>query len=256
MFVIILIQIIVCVLILRWLLKQKAGEPFSRKAVVKLLLWGAVSYVATWVIVLSLNIDENLFAGFNPLLTGFLTALVLAALLEELVKYAVFRLAVRKNAEVVTWHDAVIAAVTVSTGFLLMEDIQYTVFGGGSFLRAILPCHLLFQGIMGYFYGKAKVMKKPLFHVLSVAVPILWHTAFDMFLISMKAAVGEEILNNLSSFKPEDIAALPYFNLLIPMLAAAIAVMVISLVALIIMFVKIKKWREESRLQEPLEAAE
>lgn len=49
----------------------------------------------------------------DPLLSGIVTAFVLAALLEEVIKYLFFRLVLRNNLEVKTWHDTVIACILV-----------------------------------------------------------------------------------------------------------------------------------------------
>ena len=62
-----------------------------------------------------------------------------------------------------------------------------------------IPCHLLFQFYMGYYYGKARVTKKPVYHVLSLLVPILWHTVFDMFIVAIQKTAGPDGLDNLSA---------------------------------------------------------
>ena len=246
------VQIIVCVLILSWLLKHKGGEKFSAKAVCRFLLCGALAYVLCTALSLVLDVNKKAFWHLNPLLAGFLSAFLMAALVEEGLKYPCFRLAAVKKAGVVTRHDAVIAAIIVAIGFTILEDIQYTVFGSGSVLRAILPAHLLFQGVMGYYYGKAKTTGKPIFHVLSLLVPILLHTLFDAFLIGMRAGFG---LDDLRGVTAEQLQALPFYNYMIPMLAAAIAVMIASLVGLIVLLRKIRTWNRDGQLQEPLDRA-
>lgn len=249
MFAAMFVQILVCVLLLFLLLKRKGGERFTARAVWKYLLFGALSYLVLMVVGLILDVDKTAFWHLDPILAGFLTALLLAAIPEEASKYIFFRLATRKNGELVTRHDTVIAAVITAIGFTVMEDIQYAVFGSGNLLRAILPMHLLFQGVMGYWYGRAKAEGKPFFHVLSVALPIMLHTLFDMFLIGMMAAIGTD---RLTGFDVDTLTALPYFRYLVPMIGTAVAIMVAGLAGLIALFVKIGRWKMNGQLQEPL----
>ena len=252
MFLVPIVQLAVCLLILRWLLKQKTGERFSKKAVWRFLLFGALSAVLLFALSFVVEIKTDAFFGMNPLLSGFLTALLTAALLEEVFKYLLFRLAVRKNGEVKCWLDAILAAVIVAIGFTLLEDLTYLFDGAGSVLRALLPGHLLFQAVMGYYYGKARVTKQAKYHVLSLAVPILLHTLFDMFLIALMSIVGDP--SAITSLTEEQILALPYSGWMIPLLICAVAVFAATLIALIAAAVKISRWSKRGEKQELLQA--
>ena len=245
-----LVQFVVCFLILRWLLKKKTGEPYSRKTVTRFVVFGAIGVVLWFALSLALPLESDTFFGMNPILSGFLTALISAALIEELVKYSMFRLAIRKNQEVVCWLDAIIAAIAVGIGFTLLEDMTYLFDGAGTILRAFVPGHLLFQGLMGYYYGKARVTKQFKYHLLSLVVPILVHTLFDMFITGLLSIVGNS--EELTSLTEEQIADLPYYNYLIPMLIGAVAVIIFSLIALILFLRKIAVWSREGEKQELL----
>ena len=250
MFIAFVVQVVVCVLVLRWLLKKKTGEPFSKKMVARLLGFGALSVVLCYVVSDVLSIKRDTFFDLNPILAGFLTALLTAALLEELGKYILFRLALIKNREVISWLDAIIAAILVGIGFTVLEDAEFAISGDTNILRAIVPAHLLFQGIMGYYYGKARVTKKRVYDVLSLAVPILAHTFFDMFLIGMISIVGNA--NFAQGLTEEELVALPDWQYVIPMLVCGIAAFLIILVALILMFRKIGMWSRNGEKQESL----
>lgn len=252
MIVVPLIQFFITFLILKWLLKQKSGEPFSRKTVMKLLLFGAVSVMLCLAISFVLPIERDTFFGMNPILSGFLTALITAALFEEIMKYLLFRLAIRKNGEVLCWHDAILAAVIVGMGFTLLEDLEFVIGGDASILRALVPGHLLFQAVMGYYYGKARVTKQFKYDVLSLAVPILLHTVLDMFIISLMSIVGDRAA--LDGLTEETIKTMPYGSYLVPTLFCVIAVLVLTLVALILMAVKISRWHKNGEKQELLKA--
>ena len=252
MILIALVQFIVCFFILRWLLKKKTGEPYSKKTVMKFVLFGAIGVVIWFCLSLVLPLDENTFFGMNPILSGFLTALITAALIEEIVKYIMFRLAIRKNPEVVCWLDVIIAAIAVGVGFTLLEDVTYLFDGAGTIVRAILPGHLLFQGIMGYYYGKARITKQFKYHVLSLTVPILVHTLFDMFIIGLMSIVGNS--GSLNGFTEEQLMNLPYYNYIIPMLICAIVVIICAFIALILLFRTIAVWSRKGEKQELLNA--
>ena len=245
-----LVQFAVCFLILRWLLKKKPGEPYSKKSVVKFVLFGAIGIVLWYCSSLVLPLNEDTFFGMNPILSGFLTALITAALIEEIVKYIMFRLAIRKNPEVVCWLDVIIAAIAVGVGFTLLEDVTYLFDGAGTIVRAILPGHLLFQGLMGYYYGKARVTKQFKYHVLSLVVPILVHTLFDMFIIGLMSIVGSS--EALTGFTEEQLMSLPYYSYLIPMLICAVVVIICALIALILFLRKIAVWSRKGEKQELL----
>ena len=245
-----MVQFLVCYLILRWLLKKKIGEPFRNKYVWKCLIFGAISAILPFVVTFVLPIDEKTFFGMNPILSGFLTALITASLVEEVAKYILLRLAMGKGGEVRTWLDAILVSVMVAIGFTLLEDLTY-LFGGGSILRALLPGHLLFGALMGYFYGKARVTKQAKYDVLSLLVPILVHTLFDMFIISLMSIVGDSSLSGLTA---EELYALPYGNYLVPVLVCAIVTLVLMLAALLLMGRKISLWSKNGEKQELLKA--
>ena len=253
MIIVFAVEAAVCFLILKWLLKKKTGEPFSRKMVAKLLGFGALSIIVFMAITLFLPIERDTFFGLNPVLAGFLTALLTAGLFEELMKYIFFRLALIKNREVISWLDAVIAAIIVGMGFTLLEDLEFVVSGDTNILRAIVPAHLLFQAIMGYYYGKARVTGKSIYDVLSLAVPVLIHTFFDMFLISLMAIFGDKI-NSPEQLTAEEVMNLPYWGYAIPLLIGAVASIVIIFIAMIMMFKRIGSWSRNGEKQEKLKA--
>ncbi len=246
-----IVEIAVCVLILTWLLKSKTGEPFSKKTVIRFLGFGLLALVVNLVIGMILPFDDHMFFSLNPLLSGFLSAFLLAALIEEAFKYLFFRLALVKNQEVNIWLDAVIAAVAVGIGFTIFEDIEYALSGSGNLMRAFLPMHVLFQILMGYFYGKARVTKSVKYHVLSLAAPIAAHTLFDMFVIGLMTVIGDpENLSGLTT--PEQLQSLPYYNYLVPLFAGVVVTAVGGLVLMLVLLGRIRKWGRNNEKQEPI----
>ena len=251
MFVAAIAQFAVNILVLIWILKKKPGERFSKKTVVKSLLCGMLVLVVGFL----LPLKKDTFFGMNPLLSGFLTAFLTAALMEEVLKYIFFRLAIFRNREVLCWRDAIIVCVMIAIGFSLVEDLEFAVTGDGdSILRALLPAHILFQFVMGYYYGKARVTKQVKYDVLSLAVPILMHTVFDMFLIAMISILGDS--NKDAHASMETLQNLPNGNYLVPLLICTFVVIIITIVGLILMFRKMNRWSRNGEKQELLNPAE
>ena len=113
-----------------------------------------------------------------------------------------------------------------------------------------MPAHLLFQAVMGYYYGKARVTKQAKYHVLSLAVPILLHTLFDMFLIAIMSITGDPLA--MANMTDKELFALPYAEWLFPLLACAAVVVVGTLIAMIVFAVKLHKWNINGEKQELL----
>ena len=243
----------VALLIIRWLIGKKAGEPFSRKTSMKIVLLGGASAFIIMIASIFTPV-ESPFGISNPVLYGFVDALTMAALLEEGLKYGAFRLAMRKNTQARCWLDAVLVGALVAMGFTLIEDVEYSLFGNYyTLIRAFLPMHALFGAIMGYYYGKAKVTGSMKYHVLSLAVPILAHTFIDMWIIGIKrildaAGVDAETLSE------EELMSLPNAEYLEPLGYVAIATMAVFFVLLVLSFRKISQWSKNVELQESIVA--
>ncbi|MCR5655629.1 MAG: PrsW family intramembrane metalloprotease [Lachnospiraceae bacterium] len=228
-------------------MKKKTGEPFSKKAVAKYLIFGMLSALLTMLIQSIFSLERDTFFDLNPIVAGFVTALLTAALIEEVAKYILFRLALIKDKETFTWLDAIIVSIIVGAGFMIFENITKLVSGGANLLGAILPMHLLFQAVMGYYYGKARVTKKIKYDVLSLTIPIVLHTLFDMFLIGIMSILPPD------RTIPEDYkTSLEQGEYIIPLFACSIVTTVVMFVMLIMSFKKISTWSKNGEKQDLL----
>lgn len=72
-----------------------------------------------------------------------------------------------------------------------------------------------------------------------------------LFIIGMVSGLGGD-LKPLMGLSTEEIAALPYFNYMIPMLVCAIAIMIAALVTMIVLLRKISLWSKNGEKQELL----
>ncbi len=110
--------------------------------------------------------------------------------------------------------------------------------------------HILFQLIMGYYYGKALVTKQFKYHVLSLLVPILCHTLFDMFPLSLMIITQDINLNELRSMSSQELMSQPYIYPLFIMIAGTVVVSIAALVGLIIFIRKIGVWSKNGEKTE------
>ena len=116
-----------------------------------------------------------------------------AALPEELMKFFIFWLVVRKNRFFDERVDGIVYASCVALGFAALENIFY-LFGNYDswvtvgIVRALfsVPGHFFFGVLMGYYYALVKFKNPSIFNMCMVlAAPIFAHTVFDTILMSM-----------------------------------------------------------------------
>ncbi len=131
-----------------------------------------------------------------------------------------------------------------------MEDVTYSIFGDGNIIRAFLPMHILFQLIMGYFYGKACVNKSIRDHVLAIVLPVLSHTLFDTFMIAMAIVVEGQSIEEMKNLTPEELMNMPYLNDLMITICCSAVTAIASLVLMIVLLRKIGVWSKNGEKQE------
>ncbi len=193
-----LISSIFPVVIFLYMIYQKdhEKEPFS--LLFKCLMGGCLSVVLSLAISIPLGTLGGVFQG--NFMSSFHQSFLEAAIPEEIAKFVVLYFIVWKSKELNHSYDGIVYSVFVSLGFALIENILY-VFEGGltvAIMRAILavPGHGLFGVMMGYYFSLArfhKEGKRSEFLIKSLAIPILFHGAYDFLLFYMGAS-SENIL--------------------------------------------------------------
>lgn len=137
---------------------------------------------------------EALITSSNPYVVGTAKAFLLAAVPEELAKFAVLVGYSIRQKDFDEPMDGIVYGVSVSLGFAVLENVMY-VFGGGfqtALSRAVtaVPAHAMFGAIMGYYAGRAvfsKHLKKTLF-AKALLIPILLHGLYDVTPLVFRAA--------------------------------------------------------------------
>ncbi len=193
-----LISSIFPVVIFLYMIYQKdhEKEPFS--LLFKCLMGGCLSVVLSLAISIPLGTLGGVFQG--NFMSSFHQSFLEAAIPEEIAKFVVLYFIVWKSKELNHSYDGIVYSVFVSLGFALIENILY-VFEGGltvAIMRAILavPGHGLFGVMMGYYFSLARFHeggKRSEFLIKSLAIPILFHGAYDFLLFYMGAS-SENIL--------------------------------------------------------------
>jgi len=171
--------------------KDPVKEP--TRELVKGFFYGVLAAPASLLISLPLTylglVPVNASTFFQHISVAFLGA----AIPEEIAKYVMLYLLLRKSAYFDEHFDGIVYSVCIGLGFAAFENIQYLLANVTQWLsvgiqRALfaVPAHFFFALIMGYFVSKAKYglqqdRKKNL--TLALVLPILAHGIFDAILM-------------------------------------------------------------------------
>lgn len=117
-----------------------------------------------------------------------------AAIPEEMAKFFLLWLLLRKNRHFDEKIDGIVYAVCVSLGFAALENVLYLFSDTESFLRTgisraifAVPGHFCFGILMGYYYSLAKFYPdaKAKNLVMTIAAPIIAHGLYDSIIFSI-----------------------------------------------------------------------
>lgn len=187
-----------------WLLwtiyRKDSVQPEPTKWLVKAFLYGVGSVFLSFLIslpmsmVLGVSIDKE---TYDSLFAALEDAFLMAAIPEELAKFFMLWLVLRKNPFFDEHFDGIVYAVCVGLGFAALENVCYLINGieDGSWIgigvtRAIftVPAHYFFAILMGYYYsiyhfGVDRSVKTK---AMILIAPILAHGLFDSILFCMQ----------------------------------------------------------------------
>ena len=124
-----------------------------------------------------------------------------AAIPEEIAKFLLFWLFVRRNKYFDEHMDGIVYAAAVSLGFAGLENVMYLFSNAESYLsvgiaRALfaVPGHFCFGILMGYYYSLAKFYPKTpqKNKALILVAPIIVHGLYDsiLFIINVTPAIS------------------------------------------------------------------
>jgi RsiW-degrading membrane proteinase PrsW (M82 family) len=156
-------------------------EPVT--LLIRLFLLGVVSVIPA--VILEVIAEFPTYDYFDIFLYAFFGV----AIIEEGVKYAAAKFALKRAKSFDEVFDGVIYCVYVSLGFATIENILYVLqYGTGTgLLRAVtaVPAHAVFAVSMGYFMGLSKSGRGGVIaKILVLLAPTLLHAIYDFILFA------------------------------------------------------------------------
>ena len=181
LFVNILLAVIPAVVLLIYFYNKDKQKKEPVSLVLKVFIFGFLSVIPAVII-------EMVFIQFLPGTSGlasiFVKAFIVAALVEEWIKYKTVFLTAFSNKYFDEITDGIVYTITASLGFALFENVFYST---GPALTLILrgvtavPLHATASGIMGYYIGRSK-FENPNLKYKGLAIAVLIHGLYDFFL--------------------------------------------------------------------------
>lgn len=182
---------------------KKSPEPTGQ--LVKAFLFGILSVPVSFCMSIPLGLIGVYPAEATSIWGSVSSAFFGAAIPEEIAKFIMLWLLLRKNRYFDEKMDGIVYAVCVSLGFAALENIMYLFSNAESYLsvgiaRAIfaVPGHFCFGILMGYYYSLAKFYPKATKKnkVLILLAPILVHGLYDsiLFIINVTPAISGVLL--------------------------------------------------------------
>lgn len=181
-----ILSVLPTVLILLYVYRRHKYEQEPLSLLLKAFGLGALSTIFVVIVVYVLGITAN--TG-NHFADAIIEAFFMAAIPEELLKFAMLYLLIWKNKNFCERFDGIIYSVFVSMGFATLENILYVLQSGTgtAIVRALtaVPAHALFGVAMGFYFSYAKFLpeRKNKYLALSIGMPILLHGIYDFILM-------------------------------------------------------------------------
>lgn len=167
-------------------------SPEPGRLLVKAFALGMLSASASMLISLPLMLVGAHSAEPVSVWDHFRVACFGAGVPEEIAKFAMLWLVLRKNAAFDEHFDGIVYAVCVGMGFAFVENIGYLCQAGDAWIHAgiargliSVPGHYAFAILMGYYYSYAhfQMIDRRRNMILTLAAPIAAHTLFDWVLM-------------------------------------------------------------------------
>lgn len=204
-YIILLIALLPVVILVYYIYHKDKKSPEPTGQLVKAFLWGILSVPLSLCISIPLGLIGVYPTEATNILGSVSAAFFEAAIPEEIAKFIMLWLLLRKNPYFDEKMDGIVYAVCVSLGFAALENIMYLFTNADSYLsvgiaRAIfaVPGHFCFGILMGYYYSLAKFYPKA--HkknkALILVAPIIVHGLYDsiLFIINVTPAISGILL--------------------------------------------------------------
>ncbi|KKP40055.1 MAG: hypothetical protein UR28_C0003G0049 [Candidatus Peregrinibacteria bacterium GW2011_GWF2_33_10] len=146
----------------------------SKKIIIFIFLLGTLTVLPIiglqylWVYYPQFDIYAHINSSVTNVHLGFLLTFIFVGIFEEIAKHSVVHYVDHSKIQVETINDAILFGILAALGFSFTENIFYlnSIIKSGNFInlmavfsfRSIVTmcAHMVFSGIMGYYYGMAK----------------------------------------------------------------------------------------------------
>ena len=194
----VLVSYIPALLLFFYLRNLRKDDPEYRVNCRKLLFRGILCSFGVSLLALIFNLAWNL-SGLNqsaPLIKEAFKAFILAAFVEELVKYLTANKMIRKNMDHISWLDCIAYVAIVGIGFHLIETLVYVLDSNPIqiLVRGLNMGHPSYGMLMGYFIGKALYTGKKSYRAAAFGLPFLIHGLYDFSLSEEFLAINDNLV--------------------------------------------------------------
>lgn len=168
------ISLLALIPVLIWIPIMHFKKDKSKKTISLIFLLGTLTVMPIiglqylWVYFPEFDIYAHINARVTEVHLGFLLTFIFVGIFEEIAKHSVVRYADHRIIKIDTINDAILYSVIAALGFAFTENIFYlkslintesfmSILSIFSFRSIVTMCaHMVFAGIMGYFYGISK----------------------------------------------------------------------------------------------------
>lgn len=186
------------ILIFLWLRKRKAEDEEYRKICNKAFGRGALWCPLVLIVFLLVFYGLELLMtklGVNAVVVALYHNFIVAALLEEGVKYAGLRRHLMKHQYQYSRLDVISMMMIIGIGFGLMEAVFFAagLNPGKMIARGIMAMHCGYGFITGCFVAKGMQTGKKRYSVLGVLIPFVLHGLYDSCVSAELRQISEYI---------------------------------------------------------------
>ena len=184
------------VLLYIYLRNLRKDEPEYRKHCRRLLLRGVLCSVGVAVLAFLLNVAWKLAGPTNDLLKAAFRTFIIAAFIEEFVKYMSANKTIKKYHDKINWLDCIAFVAIVGIGFQWIETVVYLLESNfiQILVRGFTMGHPSYGMLMGYFIGKASYTGKRSYKNTAFLLPLLLHGMYDFSLAEEFQALNDNLV--------------------------------------------------------------
>lgn len=204
-YLILLTALLPIAILIYYIYHKDKNSPEPTGQLVKAFFYGVLSVPLSLCISIPLGLIGVYPVEATNIWGSISTAFCGASLPEEIAKFLMLWLVLRKNRYFDEKMDGIVYAVCVSLGFAALENIMYLFSNAESYLsvgiaRALfaVPGHFCFGILMGYYYSLARFYSKSSTKnkAFVLIAPIIAHGLYDsiLFIIDVTPAVSGILL--------------------------------------------------------------